>query len=97
MTTNVTTGKADVSYADSSVAGYAIAQTDGQLEALGKASGMAKEAVAIKKGDTATAQAVQKALQKLMDDGTYMKILKHWGVDSGAIDKAEINPTDVSE
>ena len=97
VTTNVTTGKADVSYADSSVAGYAIAQTDGQLEALGKASGMAKEAVAIKKGDTATAQAVQKALQKLMDDGTYMKILKHWGVDSGAIDKAEINPTDVSE
>ena len=54
------------------VAGYAIAQTDGQLETLGKATGMAKEAVAVKKGDTATAQAVQKALQKLIDDGTYM-------------------------
>ena len=27
------------------------------------------------------------------DDGTYMKILKHWGVENGAIDKAEINPT----
>ena len=26
-----------------------------------------------------------------MDDGTYMKILKHWGVESGALDKAEIN------
>ena len=34
-------------------------------------------------------------LQKLMDDGTYMKILKHWGVESGAVDKAEINPTDL--
>ena len=43
-----------------------------------------------------TAKAVQAALQKLMDDGTYMKILKHWGVESGAIDKAEINPTDLS-
>ena len=97
VTTNVTTGKADVSYADSAVAGYAIAQTDGQLETLGKATGMAKEAVAVKKGDTATAQAVQKALQKLIDDGTYMKILKHWGVESGAIDKSEINPTDVND
>ena len=54
-----------------------------------------KEAVAIKKGDSDTAKAVQAALQKLMDDGTYMKILKHWGVESGALDKAEINPTDL--
>ena len=41
------------------------------------------------------AKAVQAALQKLMDDGTYMKILKHWGVETGAVDKAEINPTDL--
>ena len=45
--------------------------------------------------DVDIAQAVQAALQKLMDDGTYMKILKHWGVENGAIDKAEINPTDL--
>ena len=45
--------------------------------------------------DSDTAKAVQAALQKLMDDGTYMKILKHWGVENGAIDKAEINPTDL--
>lgn len=51
--------------------------------------------MAIKKGDSDTAKAVQAAMQKLMDDGTYMKILKHWGVESGAVDKAEINPTDL--
>ena len=96
VTTNVATGKADVFYADSPVAGYAIAQTDGTLEALGEDVGVTKEAVAIKKGDSDTAKAVQAALQKLMDDGTYAKILKHWGVESGAIDKAEINPTDLS-
>ena len=45
--------------------------------------------------DVDTAKAVQAALQKLMDDGTYMRILKHWGVENGAIDKAEINPTDL--
>ena len=32
MTTNVVTGKADVFYADLPVAGYATAQTDGELE-----------------------------------------------------------------
>ena len=46
----------------------------------------------IKKGDSATDEAVQKALQKLMDDGTYGKILKHWGAEGGAVTKAEINP-----
>ena len=95
VTTNVATGKADVFYADSPVAGYAIAQTEDTLEALGEDVGVTKEAVAIKKGDSDTAKAVQAALQKLMDDGTYMKILKHWGVETGAIDKAEINPTDL--
>ena len=45
--------------------------------------------------DVDIAKAVQAALQKLMDDGTYMRILKHWGVENGAIDKAEINPTDL--
>ena len=45
--------------------------------------------------DVDIAKAVQAALQKLMDDGTYMKILKHWGVENGAIDKVEINPTDL--
>ena len=45
--------------------------------------------------DVDIAKAVQAALQKLMDDGTYRKILKHWGVENGAIDKAEINPTDL--
>ena len=95
VTTNVATGKTDVFYADSPVAGYAIAQTEDTLEALGEDVGVTKEAVAIKKGDSDTAKAVQAALQKLMDDGTYMKILKHWGVEAGAIDKAEINPTDL--
>ena len=95
VTTNVATGKADVFYADSPVAGYAISQTGDELEALGEDVGVTKEAVAIEKGDSATAKAVQAAMQKLMDDGTYMKILKHWGVESGAVDKAEINPKDL--
>jgi polar amino acid transport system substrate-binding protein len=92
VTTAVATGKASVFYADSPVAGYAVEQTGDALEALGEDVGVAPEAVAVKKGDSATTEAVQKALQKLMDDGTYKKILDTWGVSSGAVDKPEINP-----
>ena len=92
-TTAVVTGKADVFFADSPVVGYAIAQTEGQLEQLGKDFDSVPNAIAIKKGDSQTTDAVQKAMQKLMDDGTYGKILQHWGVESGALDKAEINPS----
>ena len=91
VTTNVVTGKAEVFYADSPVAGYAIAQTDGQLEMLGKVEGVAPEGIVIKKGDSQMDEAVQKAVQKLIDDGTYLKILKYWGVEDGAIETSEIN------
>ena len=92
VTTAVASGKADIFYADTPVAGYAIKQTGDTLEALGEDVGVTPEAVAVKKGDSKTAEAVQKAIQKLMDDGTYKKILDTWGVSSGAVDKAEINP-----
>ena len=97
VTTNVVTGKADVFYADSPVAGYAIAQTDGELETLGKTEGIAPEGIVVKKGDQQMDEALQKALQKLIDDGTYMKILKYWGVQDGAIGKPEINTPGTNE
>ena len=97
VTTNVATGKADVFYADSPVAGYAIAQTNGELEMLGKAEGIAPEGIVVKKGDKQMDEALQKALQKLIDDGTYMKILKYWGVQDGAISKPEINTPGTNE
>ena len=75
VTTAVASGKADIFYADTPVAGYAIKQTGDTLEALGEDVGVTPEAVAVKKGDSKTAEAVQKAIQKLMDDGTYKKIL----------------------
>ncbi len=97
VTTNVVTGKADVFYAESPVAGYAIAQTDGELETLGKTEGIAPEGIVVKKGDQQMDEALQKALQKLIDDGTYMKILKYWGVQDGAISKPEINTPGTNE
>jgi polar amino acid transport system substrate-binding protein len=38
------------------------------------------------------AKSVQAAVQSLIDDGTYMKILSTWGVVDGAIQTSQINP-----
>ena len=54
---------------------------------------MNKEQMVVNAIRILSAEAVQKAIQKLMDDGTYKKILDTWGVSSGAVDKAEINPS----
>ncbi|WP_407711942.1 ABC transporter substrate-binding protein [Bifidobacterium mongoliense] len=93
VTTAVASGKADVFYADTPVAGYAIKQTGDTLQTIGEDQDVAPEGIVIKKGDTGTAQAMQKAMQKLIDDGTYGRILKMWGVSDGAITTAEINPS----
>ena len=95
MTTAVVTGKADASYSGVAGNGYAVRLSDGQLEITGGNIDGALEGIVIRKGDTQTAKAVQAAVQKLIDDGTYMKILKNWGSDVGAVKTAEINPEGV--
>ena len=34
-------------------------------------------------------EAIQAAMQSLMDDGTYLEILTRWGVEDGAIDDGD--------
>ena len=93
VTTALVGGKVDIMFADSPIIGYAITQTNGQLEQLGDVIENAVQGVAVKKGDTASAEVLQKAIQKLIDDGTYDKVLTTWGVTDGAIPTSEINPT----
>lgn len=92
VTTALVGGKVDLMYADSPIIAYAIAQTSGQLEQLGDVFATAPQGVVVSKDDAALTSAVQRALQKLMDDGDYAKILTAWGNESGAVTKAELNP-----
>jgi polar amino acid transport system substrate-binding protein len=48
--------------------------------------------VAMAKGDGGLSKAFQKALQSLIDDGTYGKIMAAWNLAPSAIKTAEINP-----
>lgn len=47
--------------------------------------------IGVAKEDTALRDAMQQALQSLIDDGTYGEILEAWDVTSGAVDQATVN------
>jgi len=47
--------------------------------------------IGVNKANTTLRDAVQKALQALITDGTYGKILQAWGVEQGAIKEAAVN------
>ncbi|HEY9424677.1 MAG TPA: ABC transporter substrate-binding protein [Microterricola sp.] len=89
-TNAVALGQVDAMSADSPVTLYAIAQTDGKLQAAGKTFDIAPYGVAVAK-DSGMAEAVQAALQSMVDDGSYDEILDAWGVADGGISEITIN------
>ncbi|MET0725748.1 MAG: ABC transporter substrate-binding protein [Leifsonia sp.] len=89
-TNAVALGQADAMSADSPVTLYAISQTDGKLQAAGESFDVAPYGIVVGK-DSGLTEAIQAAMQSLMDDGTYADILKAWGVSDGAITEATIN------
>lgn len=86
VTTSVITGKADAFYTETDANNYAIQQTGGQLEQLEPMRDTVKVSATIKKDDVQTREAVQQALQKLMDDGTLKEIMDYWGMGDNAAD-----------
>lgn len=89
-TNAVVLGKANAMTADSPVTAYAIKQSGGKIQQAGQIFEAAPYGWPIAKGSSLV-QALQKALQTLMDNGTYDQICKTWGVQSGEIKSATIN------
>ena len=89
-TAAVTLGQVDAMSADSPVTAAAIAASKGKLQAAGSSFEVAPYGYVIAKGSKLV-QAIQAAVQSLIDDGTYLKILEKAGVADGAITKATIN------
>ena len=90
----VVSGKDDAMLADSPVIAYAIKQTGGKLAPAGSNYGNAPYGYVVAKTNEGLAKAIQRAVQKLITDGTYATILSKWGVQSGAITAPDvaINP-----
>ncbi len=79
--------------ADAPVINYAISQTGGQLETLGEQYEAAPYGIAMRKDQGDFAKAVQGAVQALIADGTYGRILAKWNGTDSAITTSQINPT----
>jgi polar amino acid transport system substrate-binding protein len=89
----VQTKRSQAMLADSPVIDYAVKQTDGAVEVVGEPYDSAPYGIALKKGQGSYGQAIQGAVQAIIDDGTYAKILAKWGLNTaGAVKKAELNP-----
>jgi len=86
----IQSGRADVGMADSPVAAYIVKQSNGQFELDGEPYGTAPYGIALPK-DSGLEEPVLEAVRALIEDGTYMEILRRWGVEQGAIDDPTIN------
>jgi polar amino acid transport system substrate-binding protein len=83
-------GRVDAMSADSPVTLYAIKQSAGKLTQAGDVFEAAPYGWAVAKGSQLAA-ALQKAVQSLIDGGTYDQICKKWGVEAGEIKTSVIN------
>lgn len=86
----VSSGRADVGFGDSQVVGWIVASSKGQFELTGTPFAVAPYGIALPKGNGMAAP-VKAALEKLIANGTYTKILAKWGVEDGAISTVTIN------
>lgn len=90
-TTNVVGGKADAFYADSTVSDYAVELTNDQLEVVGDVFDSAPQGIVVPQDDAQLTEAMQKAAQHLMDDGTYKAIMESWGTEGAMLTTAELH------
>jgi polar amino acid transport system substrate-binding protein len=87
----LSSGRADVSMADSPVAAYQVKQSNGAFKLVGTSYGTAPYGIAVPKTDGTLDLAIQDALKALISNGTYSQILTKWGLTSGAITNPAIN------
>ena len=89
-TNALTLGKVDALSADSPVTLYAIKQSGGKLVKAGDVMEAAPYGWPIAKGSQLV-QAMQKALQSIIDGGVYDQICQKWGLQDGEIKTASVN------
>ncbi|MBB5165681.1 ABC transporter substrate-binding protein [Mycobacterium sp. AZCC_0083] len=89
-TNAVVLGQADAMSADSPVTLYAIKQSNGKLDRAGEVFASLPYGWALAKASP-LAQPLLKALEHLIQTGTYKQIATNWGVEEGVIDKPVIN------
>jgi polar amino acid transport system substrate-binding protein len=83
-------GRAVADMNDFPVAAYNASKSD-DYEVVGEQIGAGPYGIGVRKADTQFRDALQKAMQAIIDDGTYGRILEKWDVQKGAVTTATIN------
>jgi polar amino acid transport system substrate-binding protein len=86
----VSSGRADLGFADSPVAAYIVASSNGAFQNSGSPFDVAPYGLALPKGNGMAAP-VQAAVDILIADGVYNQILTKWGVEAGAVTTATVD------
>jgi polar amino acid transport system substrate-binding protein len=85
----LSSGRAQLGFADSPPAEYQVKKSNGQFKLVGASIENAPYGLAVSKTSGLT-KPMLAALQVLMQNGTYTKILTNWGVQAGAIPAAQV-------
>jgi polar amino acid transport system substrate-binding protein len=86
----LSSGRAQLGFADSPVAAYQVKKSSGQFKLVGASIANAPYGLAVPK-KSGLATSLLAALKVLMKNGKYTAILTHWGIQQGAITTPKIN------
>lgn len=84
-------GRADVAMIDTSAGAYIATQHGGAFEVPAESYAPRRYGIVLPKESPELAHALQGAVQALIAEGTYAKILEKWGQTTGAVTESTIN------
>ncbi len=85
----LSSGRAQLGFADSPVAAYQVKQSNGQFKLVGSSIENAPYGLAVPK-NSGLAKPLLAALKVVMQNGQYKTILTHWGIEAGAIPPSQV-------
>ncbi|WP_328536746.1 ABC transporter substrate-binding protein [Streptomyces sp. NBC_00344] len=91
--TRLRSGGADAGSSDSPIAAYAVKTSGGgkDFQIVGPTVEAAPYGIAVAKGNDQLSKALQKAMDAIIKNGEYNKILTKWGAQQGAVTSAKLN------
>ncbi|MGI5351727.1 ABC transporter substrate-binding protein [Streptomyces sp. CA-250714] len=87
----LSTGRADAFVGGTPTVVYQAEMSHGRFRTAGKPYRFLPYGILINKEERTLVRAIRGAMQKLIDNGTYAKILKAWDIESGALERATVN------